>query len=229
MIASRPARGDGARSAQRCAGEVALHYSPRMNPSARLSRRQALAMLGTAGATALTGHSYRADAAQPASALGGALARNDAAVRTLLATRSPIPRARRVARCQYYQPLAEKVASQSWDESRRRRRQSEVCRLEQSADLAETRNGFSIRLRASGTDGVPVAVEPSFREGGILDSCRPVADLPGMFVLEQDTGTYRAEGCTIRFGPGNPPHRYTQVRGAEPRLPGLSVYLTGGS
>jgi hypothetical protein len=132
-----------------------------------------------------------------------------------------------VARCQYYQPLAEKVASQSWDESRRRRRQSEVCRLEQSADLAETRNGFSIRLRASGTDGVPVAVELSFREGGILDGCRPVADLPGMFVLEQDTGTYRAEGCTIRFGPGNPPHRSTQVRGAEPRLPGLSVYLTG--
>jgi hypothetical protein len=127
----------------------------------------------------------------------------------------------------YYQPLAEKVASQSWDESRRRRRQSEVCRLEQSADVAETRNGFSIRLRASGTDGVPVAVELSFREGGTLDGCRPVADLPGMFVLETGTGTYRAEGRAIRFGPGNLPHRYMQVRGAEPRLPGLSVYITG--
>jgi hypothetical protein len=127
----------------------------------------------------------------------------------------------------YYQPLSEKVASPSWDESRRRRRQSEVCRMEQSADVAETRNGFSIRLRASGTDGVPVAVELSFREGGTLDGCRPVANLPGMFVLEEGTGTYRAEGRTIRFGPGNLPHRYTQVRGAEPRLPGLSVYLTG--
>ena len=127
----------------------------------------------------------------------------------------------------YFQPLAEKVVSQSWEETRRRRRQSEVCRLEQSADVVEMRNGFSVRLRASGTDGVPVAVELSFREGGTLDGCRPVADLPGVFVLEQGTGTYRAEGRAIRFGPGDGPHRYTQLRGAEPRLPGLSVYITG--
>ncbi len=126
----------------------------------------------------------------------------------------------------YFQPLSEKVAPQSWDESRRRRRQTEVCRLEQSADVAETRNGFGIRLRATGTNGVPVAIELTFGEGGTLDGCRPVPDLPGAFLLEQGTGTYRAGRQTIRFGPGDAPHRYTQVRGAEPRLPGLSVYIT---
>jgi len=127
----------------------------------------------------------------------------------------------------YFQPLAEKISTQAWEESRRRRRQSEVCRLEQSADVTETRNGFSLRLRASGTNGVPVAVELTFREGGTLDGCQPVVDVPGTFVLEQGTGTYRVGRSEIRFGPGDAPHRYTQLRGAEPRLPGRSVYITG--
>ncbi len=127
----------------------------------------------------------------------------------------------------YFQPLAEKISTQAWEESRRRRRQSEVCRLEQSADVTENRNGFSLRLRASGTNGVPVAVELTFREGGTLEGCQPVMDVPGTFVLEQGTGTYRVGRSEIRFGPGEGPHRYTQLRGAEARLPGRSVYITG--
>jgi hypothetical protein len=127
----------------------------------------------------------------------------------------------------YFQPLTEKITTRSWEESRRRRRQSEICRLEQSADVMETMDGLSLQLRASGTDGVPIAIELAFREGGQLDGCRPVADVPGAFVLEQGTGTYRAGGHQIRFGPGSAPHRYTQLRGAEARLPGLSVYITG--
>ena len=55
-----------------------VHYSPRMTPSGRFSRREALAILGAAGATAVTGPINRAKAAQPISALDGALARNDA-------------------------------------------------------------------------------------------------------------------------------------------------------
>jgi hypothetical protein len=127
----------------------------------------------------------------------------------------------------YYQPLREKITARTWDESRRRRSQSEVCRLEQSADVTEVANGFRVRLRADGTRGVPVAVELSFRDGGTLDGCRPIPDMSGTFVLEQGRGTYRAGRHEIRFGPGDAPHRYTQLRGAEARLPGLSVYITG--
>ncbi len=127
----------------------------------------------------------------------------------------------------YYQPLAEKVTPGNWEESRRRRRQSEVCRLEQSADVTEVKDGFRLRLRAEGTSGVPVAIELCFREGGQLDGCRPIPDAPGTYVLEQGRGTYRAGGQEIRFGPGDAPHRYVQLRGAEARLPGLSVYITG--
>jgi hypothetical protein len=127
----------------------------------------------------------------------------------------------------YYQPLPEKIATRAWEESRRRRRQTEVCRLEQSADVTEAKDGFRLRLRSQGTDGVPVAVELCFREGGRLDGCRPIPGAPGTFLIETGTGTYRAGRHEIRFGAGDAPHRYTQLRGAEARLPGLSVYITG--
>jgi hypothetical protein len=127
----------------------------------------------------------------------------------------------------YYQPLRETVTPRTWEESRRRRRQSEVCRLEQSADATETPNGVRLRVRAGGTSGVPVAIELCFREGGQLDGCRPVPGAAGTFLLDGAAGTYRAGRHEIRFGPGSAPHRYTQLRGAEPRLPGLSVYITG--
>jgi hypothetical protein len=127
----------------------------------------------------------------------------------------------------YYQPLPEKITTRNWEEARRRRERSEVCRLEQSADITEVENGMSVRLRAAGTSGVPIAVELCFREGGQLDGCRPLPGTPGAFILEAGQGSYRAGDHQIRFGPGDGPHLYTQVRGAEPRLPGMSVYITG--
>ncbi len=127
----------------------------------------------------------------------------------------------------YYQPLAEKITTRNWEESRRRRERSEVCRLEQSADLTETENGISVRVRAAGTSGVPIAVELCFREEGQLDGCRPLPGAPGAFILEAGQGSYRAGDHQIRFGPGDGPHLYTQLRGAEARLPGMSVYITG--
>jgi hypothetical protein len=54
-----------------------------MNSTGHLSRRDALAILGAASA-AVTGRSTRIAAQAPASPLDGALARNDAAVRTIL-------------------------------------------------------------------------------------------------------------------------------------------------
>ena len=127
----------------------------------------------------------------------------------------------------YYQPLPERIATRTWDESRRRRRQSEVCRLEQAADVTEVKGGFQLHVHADGTSGVPVAVELCFRETGRLDGCRPIPGAPGTFLLDAGNGTYRAGRHQIRFGTGDAPHRYTQLRGAEARLPGLSVYITG--
>ncbi len=127
----------------------------------------------------------------------------------------------------YYQPLTEKITTRNWEESRRRRRQSDICVLEQSADVTEVKNGFSLRLRAEGTSGVPIAVELCFREGGRLNGCRPIPGAAETFILDQRQGMYRVGRNEIRFGPGDAPHLYTQLRGAEARLPGQSVYITG--
>ena len=127
----------------------------------------------------------------------------------------------------YYQPLPKTITPQTWTAARAERRQTEVCRLEQSADVTEVKGGFRLRLRAGGTSGVPLAVEICFRDGGRLEGCRAIAGTPGSFLLEQGTGIYRAGASEIRFGPGAAAHQYTQVRGAEPKLPGLSVYVTG--
>lgn len=134
---------------------------------------------------------------------------------------------RQVLEAPYYQPLAEPVAPQMWAEARARRRQTEVCRLEQTAAISETEHGFEVRLTATGTSGVPVAVEIGLREGGELLGCRALPGEDGVHVLEEGTAVYRAGDQRIRFGKGVAPHIYTEVRGAEPRLSKVSVYVTG--
>jgi hypothetical protein len=140
-------------------------------------------------------------------------------------------RLRQVLEAPYYQPLAEQVAPADWLAARARRRQSEVCKFEMAAEIEATARGLRVRFSARGTNGVPVAVELGFRSGGELTGCRvlpeeQVGDAT-CFVLEQGTGAYRVGRDEIRFGPGAAPHRYVLVRGAEARLPGTSVWVTG--
>jgi hypothetical protein len=127
----------------------------------------------------------------------------------------------------YYQPLGRPVTTDEWAATRSERQHSEVARLEQSAAIVETGGGFDLRVVSAGTRGVPLSIELGFREGGTLEGCTALPDSPGSYVLERGDGIYRFDGREIRFGPGAAPHRYVQVRGAEPRLPGVSVYVTG--
>jgi hypothetical protein len=136
----------------------------------------------------------------------------------------------------YYQPLVpvQAVNYRNWSELRDKRRKTQICRLEQSAAITERAGGFDLRIQASGNTsgtalGVPLAVEINLREGGQLEGCRPAPHVEGegAWVLEKDYGTYRMEGRTLRFGPGGAAHLSTQLRGAEPKMPGISVYVTG--
>jgi hypothetical protein len=126
----------------------------------------------------------------------------------------------------YYQPFdpRRRVAAGEWGRVREERRQTEVCRLTQSARVIETKNGVRVRLRADGTPNVPVAVEIGLREGGRLEGC---AESRGSWILAEGYATYRVGSDTVRFGPGLREHSYTQVRGAAPPLPGTRVYLCG--
>jgi hypothetical protein len=127
----------------------------------------------------------------------------------------------------YYQPLARTITPETWGPTRSERRQTEINRLEHVAEVTETASGFQVRARAHGTDGVPLALEIAFRSGGRLEGCPAVPGTPGSYLLERGTGSYRSGRNEIRFGPGSAPHRYVQLRGAEPKLPGESVYITG--
>lgn len=123
----------------------------------------------------------------------------------------------------YWQPLdpPRRVAVGEWSKTRPLRRETEVCRMEQSATITETRGGFRVRIQAAGTHDVPVTIELTFREGGRFEGCKESSALPSGF------GVYRLGANGIRFGPGMAAHRYYQVRGAEPKLAGPSVYVTG--
>jgi hypothetical protein len=126
----------------------------------------------------------------------------------------------------YYQPVERQVTRENWSAVLQERRQTQVAKLEQSLEISESKNGFTLRVRASGTANVPLAVEIGFREGGQLEGCTPAPDKPGL-LLTGGMGVYRAGKNSIRFGPGAAAHQYTQLRGAESALPGQSVYVTG--
>lgn len=127
----------------------------------------------------------------------------------------------------YFQPLDPPaiVPAGQWETTRLRRPRSEVMHLKQSALVRETPGGFALDLSAEGTADVPLAVEISLRPGGALDGCQPDRRHPGTLLLPGGYAVYTAGGKSIRFGPGAGAHRYTAIRGAEPRIEGTTVYL----
>lgn len=129
----------------------------------------------------------------------------------------------------YYQPLdpPRRVEAQEWNASRPLRRQTEVCRLRQQAVVRERPGGVSLEISSEGTSGVPLTVEITLRPGGKLEGAEPLAGRPDAFLLGAGSAVYRTAGGAVRFGPGFAEHRYVEVRGAQPRLPGLTVYLCG--
>ena len=130
----------------------------------------------------------------------------------------------------YYQPLDKPagriVHHDEWVASRKLRKQTEVCALTQSAFLKEDAGGFSLRIRAEGTNEVPVAIEISLAPDGTLEGCEKLHD--NVHILGTNgTGIYRKGKDAIRFGPGHKDSTYVDVRGALPRIEGTSVFLTG--
>jgi hypothetical protein len=130
----------------------------------------------------------------------------------------------------YYQPFTptRQIAASEWTSTQKLRPQSEICRLEQSATITETKGGFRVRVQADGTKNVPLAIEINFREGGKLEGVAPMYKVEDGWALASGQGSYRMGGDVIRFGPGLHEHSFTtQMRGALPKLSGPSVYLTG--
>jgi hypothetical protein len=131
----------------------------------------------------------------------------------------------------YMQPIADSgllpVRPETWSDLVSRRKGTQICKLAYEASIRETEQGFEISISAQGTDNVPFAVEINLREGGELTGVTAAPNTGDAFLLKDGFAEYRMGGDGFRFGPGKAEHAWVQMRGAEGKLPGPSVYLTG--
>lgn len=130
----------------------------------------------------------------------------------------------------YFQPFPRDSISGdgNWEKMPRDNRpKSEVQWLNYSVELYFEDKSWHIAFDIYGTADVPVSVELSFRTGGKLTNVHTVDNEEDIFLLTEGEGQYTFQNSAIEFGPGKNEHQWTQLRGAEPRIPGLSVYLTG--
>jgi len=130
----------------------------------------------------------------------------------------------------YFQPFPSDsiTGDGNWKKMPRDKRpKSEVQTLNYSIDFTLENNSWSMDIKIEGTAEVPVAVELSFRTGGKLSNVKQSEESEDIYLLTEGEGQYLFQGSGIEFGPGKNEHNWTQLRGAEPRIPGLSVYLTG--
>ncbi|MBM3758613.1 MAG: hypothetical protein FJW36_00035 [Acidobacteria bacterium] len=130
----------------------------------------------------------------------------------------------------YYQPFmpTRKIDSEMWDSTQKSRPRTDVSKYEQSATFVEAEGGYDLRIRASGTEWVPVTIEISFRAGGALTGVKPVPNTPDSYLIDGKEARYRVGNDVIRVSPGLSDHHWTRdMRYIEPKLPGPTLYLCG--
>jgi hypothetical protein len=132
----------------------------------------------------------------------------------------------------YYQPLPpqDRRPDGNWNlMPRSLRAHSNLTHLDSHIEMRETTSGCELTFDMSGTDQVPMAVEITLRPGGKLtgDALTPAPDVPNSYILGEGYATYELAGSRVRIGPGFRQHRWTQMHYAQPRLEGLTIYLTG--
>lgn len=130
----------------------------------------------------------------------------------------------------YYQPIAEDLIASdgNWEKMPRHQRpKSEIQKIEYTLEIVEVENGFQLDFSIEGTDHVPVAIELSFRRGGSVEGGEPIEQLPDAYFFKSGVLTYEHQGYAIQVQGGLHEHAWTQLRGAEPPIDGVSIYLTG--
>lgn len=128
----------------------------------------------------------------------------------------------------YFQPFEpSRRVDMTFDETRAQRRQTEICELTQSATIVEKADRFEVTIEATGTDEVPVVIEINFREGGRFTGTVAAKEATDAHYFTGNEASYAAGKNTLRIAPGLTEHRWIVVRGAQPKLPGPSLYVTG--
>jgi len=130
----------------------------------------------------------------------------------------------------YFQPITDPsllpVRNDKWSDLKMKRKTTQICRMVYEARIRETEQGFEVFINAQGTGNVPLAVEINLREGGELSGVTAAPNSNEVFLLKDGFAEYRMGPDVIRFGPGKCENGWVEVRGAQAKLPGPSVYLT---
>ncbi len=131
----------------------------------------------------------------------------------------------------YYQPLPkEKIPAEgeAWGKVPRTDRvQSEVQTLNTKIYLTETNGKATIKIVMDGPKNLPVTLELAFRSGGILTNVTPKLGISNAWLAKKgEYATYQKGNDTIKIGPGICTHKWTQLRGALPKLQADCLYFT---
>lgn len=131
----------------------------------------------------------------------------------------------------YYQPLPKEkipVDGEAWGKvPRTEREQSEVQMLNTKIYITENRGKARIKVVVDGPKNLPVTLELGFRMGGTLKNVSPKEGIGNASLARNgEYATYNKGNDSIRIGPGIVAHKWTQLRGALPKLQADCLYFT---
>jgi hypothetical protein len=131
----------------------------------------------------------------------------------------------------YYQPLPKEkipVETDAWSVvPRTEREQSEVQTLRTRVYITQEGGKAKINISVDGPENLPVTLELGFRTGGTLHDVFPKQGIENAWLLNGGQyAVYRNGNDTIKVGPGVVEHRWTQLRGALPKLQADCLYFT---
>lgn len=131
----------------------------------------------------------------------------------------------------YYQPLPkEKIPKdgEAWSKvPRTEREQSEVQTLHTKIYLTPGINSTRVKVFVDGPKNLPVTLELAFRLGGTIEPVTPKKGIDHAFLIKDgEYATYQKGNDRIKIGPGVGTHKWTQLRGALPKLQADCLYFT---
>ena len=131
----------------------------------------------------------------------------------------------------YYQPLPkDKIPddADAWSKVPRTERvQSEVQTLRTKVYVTPGNGKATIKVSVDGPENLPVTLELGFRMGGALRHVTPKEGIDNAFLIKDGVyATYQKGDDTIKIGPGAGAHKWTQLRGALPKLQADCLYFT---
>jgi hypothetical protein len=131
----------------------------------------------------------------------------------------------------YYQPLPKEkipIEGDAWGKVPRIERvQSEVQTLITKIRVTEENGKARIKITVDGPKNLPVTLDLGFRQGGVLSNVTPKQGINNAFLVKNgEYATYRKGNDEIKIGPGVCTHKWTQLRGALPKLQADCLYFT---